>query len=61
MKTITIPKNIIYEQLLKLKTDKSPGPDNIHPRILKETADSISSSLYTLFNLSLNQGIIPYD
>ena len=61
MKTLTVHKYTIHEQLLKLKTDKSPGPDNIHPRILKETADSISSSLCTLFNLSLNQGIIPND
>ena len=61
MKTLTIPKYTIHEQLLKLKTDKSPGPDNIHPRILKETADSISYSLYTLFNLSLNHELIPND
>ena len=34
--------------------NKSAGPDGIHPRVLKETADAI------IFNKSLNEGKIPH-
>ena len=37
-----ITEDGIAKILKKLKTDKSPGPDKIHPRILKEIADAIA-------------------
>jgi len=42
-----------------LKAEKSPGPDNIHPSVLKECADVLASPLHLLFQKSLNEGFLP--
>ena len=47
--------NIIY----KLKPNKSPGPNNIAPKLVKEMAEWLVDLLVHLFNLSLSTGIIP--
>ena len=44
-----------------MKTNKSPGPDNIYPKVLKETKSEIVDTLKTVFNLSLRQGTVPAD
>ncbi len=36
-----------------LKTNKSPDPDNIYPKILKETKSEIVDALTSLYNLSI--------
>ena len=49
-----------YSSAIKsLDTSKSPGPDNIHPRVLKETADVIAYPLHLIFKGSLNAGLLP--
>ena len=48
-----------YCELKSLNPNKSPGPDEIHPLLLKECAQDLSTSLCTLFNLSLRQGKYP--
>jgi len=40
---------------------KSPGPDLIHPRILKELATEIAEPLTVLFNNSLEDSVLPND
>ena len=47
--------------LLNLDTNKATGPDDIPPRLLKETAHQIAPSLCSLFNRSLNSGSLPED
>ena len=37
------------------------GPDNFHPRFLKETVDSIAYPISLLFNKSLSEGKLPQD
>lgn len=37
-----------------LDCSKSPGPDGIHPRLLKECRTEIASTLSSLFNKSLS-------
>jgi hypothetical protein len=49
----------ILQLLLKVNVNKSPGPDNIHPRIMKECAAELSGPLFTLFRASLNEGVLP--
>jgi len=44
--------------LKKVVADKSPGPDNIHPKVLKECADQLSRPLTILFRKSLKEGKI---
>ena len=51
----------IKKILSNLKADKLPGPDNIHPSVLKECADVLASPLHLLFRKSLNEGFLPQD
>ena len=44
-----------------LPSDTSPGPDNIHARMLKSTAQSISIPLSLIFNSSLSTGVFPIE
>ena len=44
-----------------LKVGKSPGPDNLHPRVLKEVALKIADPLVVIFQNSLNSGLVPTD
>ncbi|XP_059800234.1 centrosomal protein 15 kDa isoform X1 [Hypanus sabinus] len=45
MKQIDIRKETVMRRLMGLKADKSPGPDGLHPRILKEVALEIADAL----------------
>ena len=51
----------ILKELDKLNVSKSCGPDNLHPRILKELSPVICSTLGTIFENSLSTGILPSD
>ncbi|CAM4564916.1 unnamed protein product [Lepidochelys kempii] len=44
----------------QLNGTKSWGPDNLHPRILKELAHEIASPLAKIV-MNLNSGVVPYD
>ena len=56
---IQFSENDILQILNKLKTDKSPGPDELLPRLLFEVKDEIVYPLYILFRRSLNESSIP--
>ena len=45
--------------LRTLNINKSPGPDGIHPRILKELADVLSLPLKLLFDKTIVLGKLP--
>ena len=45
----------------KLKINKSPGPDQVHPRILMELNPEIAIPLSILFNQSLDSNTVPED
>ena len=47
--------------LLKIDPSKTPRPDLIHRKILKECASELAPSLCTLFNLSLRLGKLPLE
>ncbi|CAM5140370.1 unnamed protein product [Natator depressus] len=51
----------VEAKLKQLNGTKSGGPDNLHPRILKELAHEIASPLARIFNESVNSGVVPYD
>lgn len=53
MLQMNINKEEIAKILKGLKVKKSPGPDRIHPRILKDLAESISTPLCIIFNQSI--------
>jgi hypothetical protein len=51
---------ILVSKLLKgLNPSKSPGPDKLHPRILKELAETLTKPVTMLFNRSLQSGNLP--
>ena len=58
---IAVTENKVKSLLKELNISKSTGPDNFHPRFLKETADNISYPITILFNKSLSEGILPSD
>ena len=51
----------VGERLLRLKSDSAPGPDGLHPRILRETAPVMSGPWAQLFRSSLDSGRLPKD
>ena len=59
LENFLITQEMVKKKLKKLKVNKSAGPDGIHPRVLKETADAICIPLAIIFNKSLNEGKIP--
>lgn len=61
MLPIIIDEDTILNKLLKLKIDKSPGPDALHPRILKEIRAEITYPLKHIFRISLDTGELPSD
>jgi len=56
-----ISEQIILKKLDNLNITKSPGPDNIHPRILYELRHKIATPLKILFETSYNLGQLPAD
>ena len=52
-------KRKITKMLLQLKIDKSPGPDELHPRILKELATEITKPLSIIFKQSISLMTVP--
>ncbi len=49
----------LVKLLQNLDASKSPGPDGIHPRVLKEMCCELSLPLMNLFNNSLEAGTDP--
>ncbi|KAG6924498.1 hypothetical protein G0U57_017201, partial [Chelydra serpentina] len=58
---IDITISEVEAKLEQLNESKSGGPDNLHPRILKELAHEIASPLAKKCNESLNSGVVPFD
>ena len=44
---------------MKLKPNKSPGPDNIAPCVLRERASELAPSLAHILNKSFSSGLLP--
>ena len=61
LETCFIETHEMESALLKLNPNKSPGPDNLHPHFLKNTAKSLSLPLTILFHKTLSEGSIPDD
>ena len=52
---------IVMKKLQKLNSDKSPGPDDIHPLLLKECATVLAEPLSMIFQQSFETGTLPSD
>ena len=56
-----VDESSVLTALLNLDSSKSPGADEITPRMLKHCAYSLSIPITKLFNHSLNSGQVPVD
>ena len=45
--------------LFNVNPNKSPGPDGIHTKALKELAEILAKTLTIIFNISIQTGIVP--
>jgi ribonucleases P/MRP protein subunit RPP40 len=59
--SIHITSDLVERKLEKLKVDKCPGLDEIHPKLLYELRKQISGPLAKLFSNSLEYGVVPND
>ena len=61
LKDIEITEESGYKRLMKLKVDKACGPDELHPKLLKQCAVQIRKPLLILFKETLVVGYVPKD
>ena len=61
LSSFTCSQDDVFHLLSTCKIKTASGPDGISSAMLRGTAESISPSLTTLFNLSLEQGVVPTD
>ena len=61
LSTINITEDIVMGKLKNIKQNKSPGPDNIHPRVLFEIRESISKFITIIFSTSLRSKTLPME
>jgi hypothetical protein len=54
-----IDANNVYNELRKIRTNKSPGPDMIPNKILKVSASELAPVITDIYNSSIIQGVFP--
>ena len=59
LKTVSITKDQVKELLVKIDPTKAGGDDNVHPKVLKECAEQLSTPLQKIFQCSVDSGIFP--
>ena len=57
---IVTPK-MVAKKIRDMKDKRSPGVDGIPPKLLLEIVEQISIPLATVFNLSLEEGVVPLE
>eukprot|EP00061_Rhincodon_typus_P000605 g12196.t1 len=58
---VSIRKGEVLGILKGIRVDKSPGPDGISPRLLREAREEIAGALTDIIAASLSTGEIPED
>ena len=61
LSTLDISINGVTKLLQNLKPHNAPGPDNIKPLVMKETATTIAPGLTAIFKKLLDAGEVPED
>jgi len=49
----------LYKSIMQLKNNKSPGADNIGPKLIKHVACELCYPLLYVFNPSVNKSLVP--
>ena len=58
---LNITDEMVKNKFLNLNTSKSLGPDEIHPRLVKELADHLARPIASFCNQTLAEGVLPRD
>ena len=58
---LTITESEVIKQIEGIKVCKTPGPDKIYPRFLKETKHELAGIFASIFNKSIKSGVVPED
>ena len=58
---LVVTPEVVVSKINYMKENKSPVVDGISPKILKETVEQISTPLAHAFNMSLQEGIVPFE
>ena len=61
MGQVVVTPEVVANKMNNMKENKSPGVDGIAPKILKETVEQMCTPLAHLFNMSLQEGIVPFE
>ena len=59
LSSILITEDMVLKKLKALRVDKSPGPDQVHPYILKNLAKMLAKPLKLIFQTSLKSRSLP--
>ena len=59
LRDLDFTKDDVLKILSGLRSNKSPGPDKIHPCVLRECAASLALPIYLLFRRSMDEGHLP--
>ena len=54
MNPVSITVEIVHKRLVSLLVDKTPGPDGVHPMMLKMLADELAEPITVLFRKSID-------
>ena len=55
LKSMSFSEDDVRKLLLEINPNKSPGPDKIHPKVLKECSGVLAAPLFYLFKSSLEK------
>ena len=58
---LVVTPEVVANKINNMKENKSPGVNGIAPKILKETVEQICTPLAHVFNMSLQEGIVPFE
>ena len=58
---LVVTPELVAKKIKAMKDNKSPGVDGIPPKLPMETVEQISIPLARVFNLSLKEGVVPFE
>ena len=58
---LVVTPDILANKINNMKENMSPGVDGIAPKLLKETVEQMCTPLAHVFNMSLQEGIVPLE